>query len=91
MQNFNFINNLGSSDMESYILVLNEYRKYCFSEHIESVGFNENSGYVYIYLQNGISIASCFGQSVDYIINDPETEEEIFLDTYEEAKEYLNK
>ena len=90
MQNFNFIKKLGSSDMESYILVLESYNKYC-DDDIESIGFNQNSGYVYIYLQNGISIASCFGQSVDYIIIDPETEEEIFLDTYDEALEYLNK
>jgi hypothetical protein len=43
------------------------------------------SGYVYIALENGISIASCFGQDVDYIKYDFETGEELFFDTYEEA------
>ena len=37
-------------------------------EEIMEVGFNQNSGYVYIALENGISIASAFGQSVEYIV-----------------------
>ena len=39
-------------------------------------GFNEYSGNVYIALENGVTIASCFGQSVDYIVSDPDTDEE---------------
>ena len=48
-------------------------------------GFNNKSGYVYIALENGIQIASCFGQDVEYITYDFETGEEYFFDTYEEA------
>jgi hypothetical protein len=48
-------------------------------------GFNLNSGYVYIALENGVCIASCFGQSVDYIVTDFETGEESFYDSYNEA------
>jgi hypothetical protein len=52
---------------------------------IMECGFNKQSGYVYIALENGISIASCFGQDVDYITYNFETGEEGFFDTYEEA------
>jgi len=44
-----------------------------FKEEIMECGFNTNSGYIYIALENGICIASSFGQGVDYIITDFET------------------
>ena len=43
-------------------------------------GFNEYSGNVYIALENGVTIASCFGQSVEYIVTD--SGEEKFYDSY---------
>jgi hypothetical protein len=43
------------------------------------------SGYVYIALENGVQIASCFGQPVEYIVYKDEQDEEEFFDTYEEA------
>ena len=57
-------------------------------EHVDIMccGFNEHSGYVYIALENGITIASCFGQSVDYIVYDTDTDEEKFYDRYEHAQ-----
>ena len=45
-------------------------------------GFNTSSGYVYIALENGVTIASCFGQSVDYIVTNPNSGEEVFLSRY---------
>ena len=80
-----FLNDLGSSDFESWILVNKAFQKYAKDEDIMECGFNKNSGYVYIALENGVTIASCFGQEVDYIIYDFETGEEHFLDKYEEA------
>tara|TARA_R110000751_G_scaffold261603_1_gene360899 strand:+ start:824 stop:1096 length:273 start_codon:yes stop_codon:yes gene_type:complete len=80
-----FLNDLGSSDFESWILVNKAFQKYAKGEDIMECGFNKNSGYVYIALENGVTIASCFGQEVDYIIYDFETGEEHFLDEYEEA------
>lgn len=80
-----FINDLGTSDYESWILVQKAHLQYAFNETIEDQGFNKNTGYVYLALENGIQIASCFGQSVDYIKFDHETEEELFFETYEEA------
>lgn len=80
-----FLNDCGSSDLQSYINVLNAYLENAFSVEIENVGFNKNSGYVYIALVNGVQIASCFGQSVDYIIIDERGEEIIFED-YNDAR-----
>lgn len=87
-----FISQLGSADLESFKLVLDAYNDSGMPEIMyEGIGFNQSSGYVYIALENGIQIASCFGQSVDFIITDFEFGEEIFFDTYELAEEFLNK
>jgi len=80
-----FISQLGLSDLESYILCLQAYQSECYGEDIMEVGFNKNSGYVYIALENGIQIASCVGNDVCYIVNDWETGEENFYSTYEKA------
>ena len=80
------LSKLGSIDLLSYQKVLKAYNKYARGEEIMDEGFNTSSGYVYLALENGIQIASCFGQKVDYIIYDNETDEEYFLDTYEEAE-----
>ena len=80
-----FINELGSSDFESWLLVQQAYRDYAWKEEIMECGFNQNTGYVYIALENGVQIASCFGQDVDYIKYNDNTGEEEFYDSYEEA------
>ena len=46
---------------------------------IMQVGFNSNSGYVYIALENGISICSMLGREVEYLVTDFEDGEEYFL------------
>lgn len=48
------------------------------------IGFNPNSGYVYIALENGVSICSMLGRDVEYLVADI-WGEEYFFDTYEEA------
>lgn len=87
----NFLSSLGSSDFESWILVQQAYRDEAWNEDIMETGFNNNTGYVYIALENGVQIASCFGQDVDYIVYDFETGEEHFFDTYDEAMEQISK
>ena len=74
--------NMGSLDKKSLELVWKAYNDTRLNEEIFEIGFNLNSGYVYIALENGISIASCFGQAVDYIVTDTENEYEFFFDTY---------
>lgn len=65
--------------------VFDAYADYAAGEDINSIGFNHNSGYIYICLENGISICSAFGQSVDYLTYNSRSDEEQFFDTYEEA------
>jgi hypothetical protein len=51
------------------------------------IGFNPNSGYVYIALENGVSICSMLGKDVEYLVADMYGEE-YFFDTYEEAENF---
>jgi virulence-associated protein VapD len=59
-------------------------------EDILELGFNTNSGYVYIALENGVSICSMLGQDVEYLVTDFESGEELFFDTYEEAENHFH-
>jgi hypothetical protein len=63
------------------------YSENCPREDIFEVGFNQNSGYVYIALENGITLASIFGQDVQFLVTDMDNGEEFFLDTIEEAED----
>ena len=71
--------------------VFRAYADNCSREYIMEVGFNANSGYVYIALENGISICSMLGQDVKYLVTVFESRIEGFLDTYEEAEKSLNE
>lgn len=82
------VDKMGSEDIESINIILKAYKKYADGEDIEFSGFNNQSRYVYIALSNGVQIISNFGQEVEFLVTDYETEEEIFLDTYTEALEY---
>ena len=61
------------------------YAEYSYSEYILEVGFNSNSGYTYIALESGVTIASHLGSDVEYIVFDCEEGEELFFSTYDEA------
>lgn len=52
------------------------------------IGFNPSSGYVYIALENGVSICSMLGRDVEYLVTDFNNGEEYFFDTYEEAETF---
>ena len=87
MTNFaDFLNSLGSSDLESLQIILNTYNEdyEIRSNDIEDIGFNKFTGYVWLLLENGISILSCFGQSVEFMTIDSRGNE-IFHDTYYDA------
>jgi len=77
-----FLNTLGSSDMKSLELCLEAYRLNAFREEIEEMGFNTSTGYIWIYLTNGVTIASCFGNDVEYIATNFDTGEEVFYREY---------
>ena len=86
-----FINCLKSSDLHSFMLVLQAYnsKHETRKQEIEDIGFNTYSGYVYFLLENSITIASCFGQAVNYIVINDRNGEENFFDTYSEAINFL--
>lgn len=67
------------------------YSQNCPREDIFEVGFNSNSGNVYIALETNITLVSSFGQEVEYLVTDFETGEEEFFDTIIEANEFLSE
>ena len=79
----------GYSDAKSKAIVWNAYAEYFTAEEIIEEGFNINSGYVYLALEMGVTIASAFGQEVEYIVFDHETEEERFFDSILSLQTYL--
>lgn len=54
----------------------------------DGIGFNPNSGFVYIALENGIAICSMLGRDVQYLVTNFNDGEEHFFDTYEEAESF---
>ena len=60
---------LHGSDLVSAGLVVTALSQVPEPVDIMCCGFNTSSGYVYIALENGVTIASCFGQRVEYIVN----------------------
>jgi hypothetical protein len=64
------------------------YAENCSTEEIMMIGFNPNSGYTYIALENGISICSSMGGDVEYLVTDMNSGEETFYDTYREAENH---
>jgi hypothetical protein len=65
------------------------YAEHYAAEEIMEEGFNPNSGYVYLALENGITIASSFGQEVHFIYYDFDSDEEMIFDSFEELEIYL--
>ena len=73
---------LYGSDFVSAGLVTAAFFQLPEPEKILCSGFNTQSGYVYIALENGVTIASCFGRRVEYIVTNPDTGKETFFSTY---------
>jgi hypothetical protein len=83
-------NSFGYSDALSKANVWERYANHFAGEEIMEEGFNVNSGYVYLTLEN-VTIVSAFGQPVEYIVFDFEEGQEIFFDSIEDLQNYLNK
>jgi hypothetical protein len=81
-------NSISYCEAKGLGLIFQAYANQCANEEIMGVGFNPNSGYVYIALENGISICSCMGHQVDYLVTNFYNGEETFYDTYQEALEH---
>ena len=82
-------NSFAYLDAKSKAIVWRAYAENFSGEEITEEGFNPNSGYVYISLENGVTIASAFGHEAEFIIYDYETGEENFLESLEELNQYL--
>jgi hypothetical protein len=80
----------GYSDAKSKAVIWNAYAENFAGEDILEEGFNVNSGYVYIALENGVTIASAFGQPVDFYVYDFETGDEFAFESIEELNAHLN-
>ena len=83
----NLGDSIAAAEAEGLSEVFGAYANNAAREDIMEIGFNPNSGYVYIALENGISIASMMGRDPEYLVTDMEDGEEFFLDTYREAEE----
>jgi len=81
-------NSISYCEAKGLGLIFQAYANQCANEEIMGVGFNPNSGYVYIALENGISICSCMGHQVDFLVTNFYNGEETFYDTYKEALEH---
>lgn len=54
-------------------------------EDIMEVGFNPNSGYTYIALENGVTICSMLGRDVEYLVTEFANGREHWFKYYVEA------
>lgn len=90
MQLHNFTQSIAYCEAKSLSIVLEAYAQNCAGDEIMEIGFNPNSGYVYIALENGVSICSSFGNGVEYLSTDYETGEEHFFDDYNKAVEFYH-
>jgi hypothetical protein len=93
MKNTLEIHNVSDSiaycEAQGLAICFQAYAGECAGESINQVGFNPNSGYVYIALENGVSICSMLGRGVEYLVTNFEDGEETFSESYNEAKEVL--
>ena len=84
-------NSFGYLDAKSKSIVWSAYAESFADEEIMEEGFNINTGYVYIALENGVTIASAFGKKVEFIVYDEETNQEDFLITIKQVYSFLQK
>ena len=75
-------------EAEGLAKCFSSYAHNCAGEEICQIGFNPHSGYVYIYLENGVSICSMLGADVEYLITNGNDGTEYFFDSYTEAENF---
>jgi len=52
------------------------------------IGFNPNSGNIFIALENGITICSMLGREAEFLVTNFEDGQESFFDNYEDAEKF---
>lgn len=87
---YNLSNNIAYCEAKGLSKVFEAYANIGREDIMDGgIGFNPNSGYVYIALENGISICSMLGREVEYLVTNFENGEESFFDEYEKAEKFL--
>lgn len=90
MKIYNISENIAYCEAKGLSLIFAAYAEEAAGEYIMEIGFNPNSGYTYIALENGVQICSMLGGAVEYITTD-EWGNETFFESYEEALQTLNQ
>lgn len=66
-------------------VVFEAYANHAGAADIQEIGFNPNSGYVYIALENGVQICSMLGNEAEYLVTDIMNGEEEWFSDYDIA------
>ena len=85
---YGFSNRIAFCEAQGLANCFQAYADECAGEDIMSVGFNPNSGYVYIALECGVQICCCMGHEVEFLVTNFENGEEMFFTNYAEAISY---
>jgi hypothetical protein len=64
------------------------YAEHFANEEILEEDFNHNSGYVYLYLDNGVAIGSMLGGDVEFLVYDEDRDCEKIFESIEELNEF---
>jgi hypothetical protein len=65
------------------------YANNSLNEYIFEIGFNENTGYTYIALENGVTICSMLGNDIEYLVTDFDNGNEFFYSSHDEAMKHF--
>lgn len=90
MQLINFSESIAFCEAQGLALCFQAYADNCAGESIFEIGFNPNSGYVYIALENDIQICSCLGREVWFMVSSIESGSEDFFTSYQKALEIVS-
>jgi hypothetical protein len=82
---YNLTSSIAYCEAQGLSKCFEAYANECAGEDILCVGFNPNSGYVYIALESGVQICSMLGRDVEFITTDFEDGTESHYDNYEQA------
>jgi len=69
-QTHEFLSRLSGSDLKSWVIVNTVYQRYCQDVGVYECGINNQTGNVFIALENGITLASAFGGLVEFVVYD---------------------
>ena len=93
MKNQLTLNGLNQSisycEAEGLSICFQAYANNCAGEDIFEIGFNPNSGYTYIALEQNVTICSMLGRNAQYLVTDFDNGNEFFFNSYDEAVECL--